>query len=317
MADTYGRDYSKYDEMSTRDLELIVEADSHRTYDDPLEAEKILYIVNLLMKREDSHFEDVRDDADASWNMFAERYLPEDKANGETYGSKLEKFLNQIDKNKKLDEKFNEFTHDAPKPARHMGRVGRTILVAAIIAAILFAFATTAGAAGFNIFDVIVNWTDETFGFGPANDSDSADIDPEQYGDKAGFPEELSFLVTELEAYDATDLIPMYIPEGFEVCSTSSYGIEGLYKINVMLQRNDEYVNFEYRVHYSDVLYGQYEKSVGTPEKYEKGDNVFYITKNIERYGAIWMSENIECSISGYYSRDDLIDTIDSIGEAS
>ena len=79
------------------------------------------------------------------------------------------------------------------------------------------------------------------------------------------------------------------------------------------LQSDTGSINVLYTVYPDGNFMTQFEKDPGDPEIYRTNGTAYYIMTNVGLYRTVWASGNIECSISGVASRDEIIKIIDSI----
>ena len=60
----------------------------------------------------------------------------------------------------------------------------------------------------------------------------------------------------------------------------------------------------------------QLEKDALSHEKYESGGTTYYIMSNMDDYFVTWLSENIECTISGISTHDEALKMITSLNQS-
>lgn len=182
----------------------------------------------------------------------------------------------------------------------------KTAVIAAVIAALLAASVAVAYAKGFDLFDRIARWTAETFGFSSEGSSDK---------DSVELPQQLLGLKEELKQYgiDANQL-PTYWPEGYEQSQiTSSNGPESNTIIGAFGDPENRVV-LSYIQFLSGTLDTTYNIDDQSLEFYEHNGIKFHVMTNEDKFLAVWISENIECHISGVESYENLIKILDSIG---
>ena len=73
---------------------------------------------------------------------------------------------------------------------------------------------------------------------------------------------------------------------------------------------------FIYRIYSGDSTSFQLEKDALSPEKYESGGTTYYIMSNMDDYFVTWLSENIECTISGISTHDEALKMITSLNQS-
>lgn len=280
--------YSKFDNMSTEQLEDILKADAALT-DDSSDVNKILYILEVLERREVENGKQ-HIDVDAAAEIFRREYLPLAEKNISLYD----------------DGPEDEFAEPNSKPHKLKRTVVRIITIAAIISVMLIG-SMTAGADGFSLWDTILEWGRETFGFQSAKYTE----EPTEY--KA--PEQLGGLEHEFAQYGigGADLLPTYIPENYRTIDTKAIEGDGYVMLTSLLSDDTHTIVLQYRMFTNEVGYPEYQKNDEDPEPYVVSGIKHYIAKNEEVYTCFWINGNMECSISGVESKEELIKIIDSI----
>ena len=281
--DNSGNFNGKYESMSADELK-----DAVRTLmalpDNSFDPEEIMYISRLIAEREGdcpSQAPQIMD-ADTSWEIFSSTYC------------------HSRGKNK----------HKTTSKRRRMSTPRKVIIIALTIAILLSILVASVSAGSGTLGTVIHSYRGT---FTPL--SSGEDLQEKNY-DKE-FPEQLKYIVEDMQMYDATYLLPSYIPDGFEFYRYNArHDDSWITSFNIMLERDDEHLIMEYRFHHlSDPSYATYEKSAEEPEEYVNGGTTYFIYKNVKRYNVMWLAEKgqIECSIGGVYDKDELIKIINSI----
>ena len=208
------------------------------------------------------------------------------------------------------DDSLESKDHPAPEPKVARKRPRFRIAVAAAILAVLIVNGTlTAHAFGYDLWGVIVNWTNETFRFTSREQPmPSGNNDPQPDTD-----DEFSDIRSALKEHGITEkVLPTYLPNGF----TRSYAKIDKTTENTtfvyMYSSGDRNLILRYTA-FSTPLGSSFQKDEGDPEIYEAGGVEHYIMTNVGKYLAVWTSGNLECSISGLDSKEELIKMIDSI----
>lgn len=276
-------DRSVIEAMSVETLQGLLQDD----FDNPdgiLDEETRLFVIETLTRKEKDQGLRIPE-AEASLEEFKREYLPYVKGIS-IYDDESECTDNIVELPKK-QKKFR-------KPAIRM--------IAAIVAVMVLGTAT-ASAMGFNIWRSIVDWTKETLGFS------------EQADDNAEIPSQLNELKTgmsdNLIGYEG--LLPTYLPEGYEALDTQCQDVGDFIIFGCNLSDGKDYIILQYILHKSSDNSVAYQKDEDNPEEYVAGGITHYISSNEESFLCVWMNENIECSITGVSSRDELIKIIDSI----
>ena len=142
-------DLSKYDAMTTEELEEILRLDAEAPEEQESDTDTILYIMEVLAARKRNNLHPGKTALEA-YESFKENYMPE---------------TNQSNKSCKRTRKS---THRFP-------RWLRTLTATAAMVAILLLGAVSADAFGINFWKAIVQWTQETFQFGEWGKSNTDD----------------------------------------------------------------------------------------------------------------------------------------------
>lgn len=269
MSENRSRDFSMYDEMSTMELEEILRADFESPEGENTDMDIILYVTDLLTERR--------------------------LAGGDTGKTTLEAY-----------EEFKE--HYAPdhKENTHPRRWVRTLTTAAAAVLVIVIIGTvSANAFGFNLWNAIARWTQETFHFGDTVRDDREPME-EYLVSTTSLQESLE------ENGDNPDVAPKGIPEGFEMTDLT---VDVRPKQRVYRARYDcDDRQFKIAISsYVDSRPRQFEQSEDVVEVYEKDGTLYYIVSNFDQMQAIWVDETYECYISGDVTVEELKLMIDSI----
>ena len=275
---------SRFQECSTEQLKDLLEAE---LMSDESDVEFIKTITELLNEKTGTkHTQDI----DAAWKEFKENHAVS------------RPLYPEIDT-----------PPSASKRTRGRHRGVKAVKAAAAAAAILCLLTLTASAFGYNLWAAIARWTDETFRLiGGTEDEGSASADTPAYAP------ELEELYTALAEHGVTeDVLPTWLPEGYEQDGFYCYeNPNGETVLDVILVKDgiDRTIDLYYVVcgDSSDI---EYQKNQGDPECYDMGNIRHYIMSNMGEYFATWTNGRVECSISGFTSREELIRMINSIYE--
>ena len=287
-------DQKKYDAMSTDALKEILREDAEMPDSGKFSMDAILYIMEVVARREEENGN--APDVKAAWESFQTNYSP------------------FSDKNPMRDETPDTETGGPSEDAdaqpsvsfrsRGGSRTKRWLRVAAGVALVSVLLipvnSVVADAFGLDIFRSVARWTQETFGFFRKGSEAAAT--------------QLAILRNYLEEYGAADnVLPKYIPEGYEASDTATLDM-GEYKVVCCSLRNgDDEILLQYYIYPSELSTITYETHAENPEIHRKGGVGHYIVLNDGKYTAAWRSGNTECSIIGVGSRKELIHMIDSI----
>ena len=268
-------DLSKYDAMTTEELEEILRLDAQAPEEQESDTEMILYVMEVLAerKRNNGH---TRKTALEAYESFKQNYMPE------------------------VDN--NEVSYREPvKKNNGVSRWLRSLTAAAAVLAILLLGSVTAKAFGIDIWKAVVKWTQETFHFGEWGDNNGNNALP-----YASLQEALE------KGNVATSLIPTWIPNGYELADIA---IEQspLQKKYVAIYKNGKQTLRIAVLEYleGDPVY--VEQSEGLVEEYEVSGITYYLFSNYDNVKAVWIVGSYECYISGNVTIEELKQMIDSI----
>ena len=283
MSDIQGRrneDFAKYDTMPTEDLQEILRQDANAPEGVDSDIELLLYVMEVLADRR-RNSENPGTTALEAYESFQKNYLYEDD---------VEEGSPDLNDNKPKILPFSWF---------------RRLSIAAAILIVVFLGSVTANAFGF--WEVVAQWTKETFHFsvnGQSNINDPHSNDALAYDS--------------LDAALATvnipnSIIPSYIPEKF-ILSHITVDETPLKKVVVAFYSNEDK---QIRIHiqsYIEIDPEQIERSE-VIETRTASDVICYIYSNHEQIQASWIIDSSECYISGDITIEEIRAMIDSIGK--
>jgi len=202
-------------------------------------------------------------------------------------------------------ENSNPAARDVVKLPRPRKTV-RFWMAAAI--AVLLMGAVVAQAAGVDVFRAAAKWTKDVFGFTTAGENGGAEQDAAQPTDT-----QYSDLQSALDAYGIeAEVVPAWIPEGFSLFDLKVNASPLAVIFNAFYTNGDKALTVMVRYHASE-SFSTYEKDDRPVTVYEKGGITHYIMTNLSQYTAAWLNGDLECSIFGDISKEDIIRMIDSI----
>ena len=304
LKNTNGNSFSKFNKMSTEELDEILRLDFQLPDGEGLDEDTILYITEVIASREKSPSHVVSPDVDAAWEDLISKYLPD--GTNDLLGNGEE--TKPVQSPKQL----------SPAISRHSRSIRwmlRIVSVAAILAVLFFATTITAYALGYDVWGAIASWSQETFSFVQSDTKNNTDqTDPSNSGSVSS---EFSSLQEALDSYGITATIaPTWIPERFSLDSVSASKNDGLIVFNTHYSCEDSILVISVICHEQpQEQYAQWQKDDVTPTIYEADGTPHYIMTNMGRQKAVWFTSNCECSITGDISEDELLTIIDSIYE--
>ena len=275
---------SHLSELSAEQLKALLEDE---LASDQTDVEFIRSVTKLLDEKTDTN---QQVDVDAAWKEFQEDYAVSRPLYPE-----------------------NDVPHDQPQPQRPRRRKrGMRFVKGLVIAAAALCLLTlTASAFGYNIWASVAKWTNDLFGLaGETEGGRSTSANASQYAPEL---EELHTALTEHNILE--NILPAWLPEGYEPITFNCTEREnGEITFDLMLQKDgvDRLLDLYYIVR-TDDTFVQYQKDAGDPEFYETGGVTHYIMSNTGKYYAVWTNGRVECSFSGFASKEELIRAIDSI----
>lgn len=269
------RDFSKYDEMATEELEEILRLDAEMIDGQESDTEILLYVMEVLTQRKKQAGQ-TGNTAQEAYETFTQHYLPE------------------IDNTDPVPVKRN-------KPTKCSLRWIRALAATAAVLVLLITCSVTAKAFGIDVWKAVIQWTQETFHFGEGGNSNPSNN--LQFESLQAALEESNISVS---------LVPTWIPDGYKLVDITvrrnpmqkTYRAQYLHGEKELILTVREYLNEE-------PLY--VEQSEGLVEEYEAAGITYYLFENNEQVQAVWIVDSYECYIAGAISIDELKMMISSI----
>ena len=285
------RDFSIFDSMSTEELEDYL-ADSYMLPDEEVDMDAMVHVLGELKRRDNRDEAEKAAAIDAAWASFNRDYRPSAEDDADDPAGAVEAGREQ------------ETAQPSPVPRRRTAAL-RVLAAAAILIAALLCGSIVSYAAGYDLFGAVARWTRETFGF-----SSSA-----RYIEDQTYPEQTSDLFLMLIENDISEaVLPRYLPEGFSLVTTNLIQEDSSVMCLCLLSDGESSISLQYKAYIDRQIRTIHEKDLEEPELYATSFADFYIMTNMGKYKTVWLYENVECSISGVPSREELIRIIDSIG---
>ena len=294
------KDYSRFDAMDTEQLKEMLHRDSLLPGGDETDTDTLLYIMEVICKREQEESTSAFTDIDAAWKSFNENYFPAGNDGESLYDDTHSESLTAF-----ADAQKHLFTSRSMRRRRILTRIASVV---ALLAILVFAGSLTAYALGYDLWGAVGQWSKEFFSF-KSGSAEKSQLFPDN--DHHPALDELYQLMNEDGLPDS--LLPGYLPEGYEPVTTKVIEMSVRTDYFCQLQSDTGSINIIYSIYPKGNFMTQFEKDPGAPEIYNTNGTTYYIMTNVGRYRAAWMSGNIECRISGVASRDEIIKIIDSI----
>ena len=285
MPDTQNRNedvFAKYNAMSTEELQQILREDASKPEgQEETSTEALFYIMEVLAQRRRARNE------------------------GKTPEEALEAFHKYYE-----EDEVSSITEREPvvrkKNSTAPNWVKRLVAAAAIII-LIFSGSITAKAFGFDLWEIIVKWTQETFHFGYV--SDSNDISSPEVENPLVF----TGLRNSLETYEiSAEILPTWIPDGYVETDIKVFDTPKQRQITARYELNDKMIKI-WIADYLDASPSQIEQSGSILEIYEVNNIKYYIVENEDQLRAAWIVGTYECYISGSLSIEELKTMINSI----
>jgi hypothetical protein len=274
MSENLNRDFSKYEAMSTEELEEILRLDAAAPEGAQSDTELLFYVMEVLAKRrQNNHI--TGNTAQKAWESFQQYYMPE-----ESKKSVVRK-----------------------KPALWVRRMTAVAAIAALLILVpLTSSALTPGEA----WEIIAQWAKETFSFvseGNAQVSEPMEADQREF---SSLQEML-----EAEKHDPY-MVPTWIPEGFALSEIEKDSTPVQEAYSAIYLNGEEKLLIQVRTHLSsDIQNGEIGND--PLEIYIHDGTEYYIFQNNAQLFTTWMVGSYECFISGNISIDDAKMIIKSI----
>ena len=285
MPDTQNRNedvFAKYNAMSTEELQQILREDASKPEgQEETSMEALFYIMEVLAQRRRARNEGKT--PEEALEAF-HKYYEEDILSSET-------------EREPVVRKRNSTTPNWVK---------RLVAAAAIII-LIFSGSITAKAFGFDLWEIIVKWTQETFHFGYVSDNNKVS-EPNEYS-----TEVFVGLQSALDDYDiTTPLVPNWIPEGYLEMDVRTFDTPKQRQFSAKYQNGDNIVKV-WIENYLDSTPVQIEQNGTVVEEYVSNGVKYYIFSDVESLQAAWVRDNYACYISGPLSLEEIKQMIDSI----
>ena len=273
--------FAKYDAMSTDELQQILRDDASKSEGAESDTETLFYVMEVLAKRRQARNE------------------------GKSPAEALESFKKNYYTENDISS-VSESTTAAFKPSSR-GRWRRGLIAAAAMLVLVISCSFTANAMGFDLWEIISKWTQETFHFGYAGQIESSNSpSPDFIHPCASFQDAL-------DNFDITsELLPTWIPDGFIEADIKTFQTPNQRQFVAQYQREDESLRIRI-TDYLDTHPVQIEQSDSLIEVYPCNGIDYYIFDNEGLLHAVWIVDNFECYISGPLTLSEIKEIINSI----
>lgn len=277
MSENRNRDYSKYDAMTTEELEEILRLDAASLEGEDSDTELLLYVMGVLANRRNTDITEKT--ALESWESFQQNYL---------------------------DEECLEDMQE-PKKNRTAAPWLRRLIAAAAVIALVVCLPLSARAFGWeDIWNIFARWAKETFSFVTEESADVSEPSPEYVGEYTSLQD-----ILRANNRDA-GIVPTWIPDGF-ILDRLEKDITPAQEIYRALYLNGEKeLKIRVKNHLPADTYNiEIEEEI--LETYIVCGNEYFLFKNADQIRAVWLADSYECNISGDISVDEIKQMINSI----
>ena len=288
------RKYPIFEQLSTEELNNLLAQDFAAMDEEGPDVDYIMAIMEVINKREQAA--EHQSDVDAAWKEFQEQYQGQAAAfNRSNYCETDSSHRDQPSS-----------TSPSPKKTHTL----RLLLIAVIMIALLGGTASGFG----RVFQAVVNWTAETFGFeSPYGEKISAE---------ASIQEDPYIRLRSVVAeYTNLSVIPNWAPDGTVKESESetrvterkdSIVLSGSYQVGTRQFIIRIRVYNDTLTDYTSIYQWDAKQTVLS---YNAGGLNHNIVCNNQKSSVAWTNENVECLIQGDLSVEELETMIDSIYE--
>lgn len=273
------RDFSRFDSMSTGELQQILRQDALQEGVDA-DTEMILYITEVLAKRKKQ--KDPSTDVQRAYRSFVQNYMPASEP--ET----------------PILKKTTSFFSRIPQWLR-------SAAVLAVVLGLLLAGTAGANAMGYDLLGMIAHWTADVFHF-------SDPTDGTEYTEPV-VDEELPYesLQDALNRYRIEQrLAPTWLPDGYEFAEVEVLNNPFERSFYAIYNKDEIYIQISVRQLIGEVP-EQIEKNEDFIEVYEVGGVAYYLFQNTDYTQVVWTIGEFEGVIAGDLTIEEAKAMIDSI----
>lgn len=273
--------FAKYDVMSTDELQQILREDASKPEGEESDPDALFYIMEVLAKRRKQRNEGKS--PEEALGSFKEKYHTENNVSFDPEGSLAE-----------------------PK-RRGAGRWMRGVIAAAAMLVFIIGGSLTARAMGFDLWEIIARWTQETLHLGYSEEAAG------KFAPSSDFMLPCASLQEAIDDCEITAaLVPTWIPDGYEEVDVQTEETPMQRRIVAKYQSGKNKIRIRI-VDYMSSAPVQVEQSDSLIEVYPSNDIDYYIFSNYEELKAVWINGKYECYIIGPLTVSEIEKMIDSI----
>ena len=274
MSEKLNRDFSRYEAMTTEELEEILRLDAEAPEGAESDTELVLYILEVLASRRNAK-NITGNTAQEAWESFEQNYMPEEPQ-------------------KSMDTKQPAFW------------IRKLSAAAAVVALLIFIPITTSALTLEEVWDIFARWAKETFSFVSGESTEISEPSPEDEDTYTSLQELL------LEEKRDPTIVPTWIPDRFELETLEKVTTPMRELYTAQYIDGSQQLLIQITTHLSEDIRNN-EIETDSVEIYSHDGIDYYIFKNVDQLRAIWLVDSYECLISGDVSIDELKMMIDSI----
>lgn len=276
-------DFSKYDAMTTEELEEILRLDAEAPEGQESDGELLLYVMEVLAQRK-RNSDNPGKTALEAWESFQKHYLPQEEA-------------------------CLENTAQTKKSAKSVRSWLPRLIAAAAVIVILVGVPLTVSAFGWeDIWNAVAQWAKETFSFVSGEDTQNTEPNPKNIDKYTSMQQALA------ETDQESDFVPTWIPDGYKL-EEITIDENPMQKVYVAIYRNGDAFVMVTVKSYIDADPEKVEVNEELVEIYEASGIEYYIFSNNGQLRAVWIKDSYECYISGDLTIEEIKTMIDSIGK--
>jgi len=277
--------YHRFDLLSNEELEILLQAFFVAPDAEQMDYDAVMYISELLAKREGTDEEISQENIDVAKAEFFKHYYP----------LKDKKTLYDFDDEENEYQKGTE-NHNLVSFTKRLWRGFAS--AAAVFILFVFVGTATAYALGYNPVSFIAKWNDDFFWF-----------------EKATVTSKLADTVAEYNK--EVEVVPKWLPEGYIAGDIKISTLDSYTFIDASfckeIPSGTEQLNIGYTIYYEDINSTFYEKDRTDVTEYIVNGIKHYIMGNLDRRTITWYNNNFECFIAGSFSLEDAKEIINSI----
>lgn len=290
--------YSYLDQLSTQELEMLLQKDAETLDGDP---DMAMYIMEVMEKREGGLEGVDKEDTARAWDEFLSDYATPEGDGLQLYPS------DDIDAESAIS--VSKESTQTKKRCLHIIR--RLAAVAAMLACAFLLTACSFGGIE-RFFRMVGSWTAEVFTF---ENKYKGEVSEEVSAAAIAQPENAKFdgMEEALAAYGISEQVFPVVSNGFEL-STIDVLTLGEEKVlfYALYDSGDHYMV------YQAILHGEpgsmiFEKDDTEVVEYSHNSIVYYVYSNSNSHCVTWFSGNLECLIDSDLPKEELLELIDSI----